>query len=94
MSSLKKSFSEIASILVGMNNPDDIFNFCRDLMTEDEMCEFLARFEIAKLLDKGVSYSKIEKKTGASSTTIARVSHWLHHGMGGYQHVLAAQKKF
>jgi TrpR-related protein YerC/YecD len=43
-------------------------------MTEKEMLEFSRRFEVAKMLDQGISYARIEKKTGMSSTTIARIS--------------------
>jgi TrpR-related protein YerC/YecD len=43
-------------------------------MTEKEMLEFWRRFEVAKMLDQGISYARIEKKTWMSSTTIARIS--------------------
>ena len=36
------------------------------------------------MLYEGISYSKIEKETGFSSTTVARVSKWLNNGKGGY----------
>ena len=31
---------------------------------------------------------KIEKETGMSSTTIARINKWLTNGMGGYRLIL------
>jgi len=40
------------------------------------------------MLSKQQPYSVIEKKTGLSSTTVARVAHWLHKGRGGYGMVL------
>ena len=36
------------------------------------------------MLRKGSSYAVIEKATGASATTIARVSKALNYGAGGY----------
>ncbi|MBT3726788.1 hypothetical protein HOG21_03690 [bacterium] len=32
-------------------------------MTEKEILEFSRRFEVAKMIDLGMSYSRIEKKT-------------------------------
>ena len=62
--------------------------FLRDLLTENEITEFAKRLQIAGLLLKKVSYSKIEETTGFSSTTIARVSQWLNKGEGGYKIII------
>jgi TrpR-related protein YerC/YecD len=63
--------------------------FLRDLLTEGEIEEFAKRLQTAALLTEKVPYSSIVRQTGFSSTTIARVSKWLHHGTGGYETVLA-----
>ncbi len=89
----KSNFSELAHIIAWLDNADSVYAFLRDLMTEDEMKECVFRWKIVQLLNSGTSYSQIEKKTGASSTTIARVSHWLNHGMWGYKNVLQSHKK-
>lgn len=65
--------------------------FLRDLLTEAELKEFANRWKVAQMLAKKTDYKKIEKETGMSSTTIARISKWLTNGMGGYQ---LAIKKF
>lgn len=62
--------------------------FFRDLLTESEIKEFANRWTVAQMLDKKVQYEVIEKETGMSSTTIARISKWLNDGMGGYQLML------
>lgn len=59
--------------------------FFRDLLTADELDEFGNRWLAARLLAKGVSYTKIEDRTRLSSRTIARVSKWLNNGMNGYK---------
>lgn len=64
---------------------DEARKFFRDLLTEQEILEFANRWRVAKMLSVGVPYSEIEKKTGMSSTTIARISKWLNSGMGGYK---------
>ena len=36
------------------------------------------------LLDAGLHYSEISRRTGASTATITRIASWLRHGEGGY----------
>ena len=62
--------------------------FFRDLLTEEEIIEFGRRWQAAQLLAKKAPYSEIVKKTGLSSTTVARVSKWLNRGMNGYKLIL------
>jgi TrpR-related protein YerC/YecD len=40
------------------------------------------------MLDRGEHYDRIREVTGASSTTISRVSRCLHYGADGYRTVL------
>ena len=46
------------------------------------------RFEVARLLDKGLIYTDILEQTGASSATISRVNRSLHYGQDGYRIVI------
>jgi TrpR-related protein YerC/YecD len=62
--------------------------FFRDLLTEAELAEFGNRWLAAQMLDKKVFYTAIQKKTGLSSTTVARISKWLQNGKGGYRLML------
>jgi uncharacterized protein YerC len=39
-------------------------------------------------LEKGLPYLEIAERTGASTTTVTRVAHWLRHGEGGYRAAL------
>lgn len=71
-----------------LKNEDEAWRFLRDLLTEEEIKEFSRRWEVAQLLVQKNSYVKIEKQTGMSSTTIARVSKFLKGKWGGYQLVL------
>ena len=73
---------------MSLKSSDEVKRFLRDLMTENEIDEFGKRLQTAELLSDDVPYSVIEKKTGLSSTTIARVSRWLNNGMGGYKSVI------
>ena len=44
---------------------------------------------MAKMLYDGAHYSEVSKATGASTTTISRVSKCLEYGNGGYKAVLS-----
>jgi TrpR-related protein YerC/YecD len=46
------------------------------------------RLQVAGLVDEGMSYQEISRRTGASTATVTRVAQWLHHGQGGYRAVL------
>jgi TrpR-related protein YerC/YecD len=59
-----------------------------DLCTIREINEMAQRLTVAVLLDTGESYTAIGEKTGASATTIARVSKCLNYGTGGYRAVI------
>lgn len=74
--------------VLALETPDDVRRFLRDLMTEKEIKEFGKRLQAAELLAENVPYSTIEKMTGLSSTTIARVSKWLKGKEGGYKSVI------
>jgi TrpR-related protein YerC/YecD len=65
--------------------PEQVEALMEDLCTIREVHEMAQRLTVAFMLDAGESYATIEKKTGASATTIARVSKCLNHGAGGYR---------
>ena len=77
----------LKAILV-LKNINEAKKFFRDLLTEQEIIEFGKRWQVAQMLDKKIPYSIVEKETGLSSTTVARVSKWLNKGMGGYKLIL------
>jgi len=74
--------------ILALDSENDCKKFLRDLLTEKEIKEFTNRWKAARMLDKKVSYEKIAKETGMSSTTIARIQKWLINGMGGYRLIL------
>ena len=75
---LKEVFDEVITYLSKTQDKQKIFNFLRDLLSEKEILEFCRRFDVAKMLLDKKSYQEIEKKTNMSSTTIARISKFLH----------------
>lgn len=79
--------------VLSLKNEEECKKFLRDLLTEKEIKEFTNRWKVARMLDKKISYEQIEKETGMSSTTIARIQKWLTGGMGGYRLVLKRSNK-
>lgn len=79
---------QLYNALLSLKTEGECKRFLRDLLTESEIKEFANRLTVAKLLSKKMSYLEIEKQTGMSSTTIARIQKWLTNGMGGYKLVL------
>lgn len=83
-----KKEKTLVSAFLKLKTEKEVANFLRDLLTLPEIEEFANRLEIARLLMKGLSYKKIAEQTGASTTTVTRVAHWLFKGCGGYWRVL------
>jgi len=75
-------------VLAELDDKDTLFALMEDLFTIREIRESSQRLAVARMLDQGRSYSKIEEATGASATTIARVSKCLGYGSGGYRAAL------
>ncbi len=74
--------------VVALESRDEAAAFMRDLCTIGELQALSQRWQVARLLDHGISYTEIATITGASTATITRIAAWLHHGMGGYKLVL------
>ena len=79
---------DLLRVLSAMDDPDEVFTLLEDLFTIREIRETSQRLAVARLLDAGMSYAAIEKETGASATTIARVSKCLTYATGGYRQAL------
>jgi TrpR-related protein YerC/YecD len=71
----------------------EVFNFLKDLCTPDELNSMVERWQICKLLDKGLSYRQIHIEIGSSLTTIGRVARFLRdEPYQGYSNLLQKLK--
>ena len=68
--------------------PEQVSALLLDLCTPREIEDLSQRLEVARLLDAGESYLAVQQRTGASSTTVSRVSKCLNGAAGGYRTVL------
>ncbi|MEK7129956.1 MAG: YerC/YecD family TrpR-related protein [Patescibacteria group bacterium] len=87
-----KEAKELYTAILKLKTVDEAAKFFRDLLTMPEITEFANRWQIVKLLYRGVSYASIAKKLKVSTTTVTRVAYWLRSGMGGYK--LLADRMF
>lgn len=83
-----REVEDLLRVLATLDDEDTIFRLLEDLFTIREIRETSQRLSVARLLSKGQSYAAIEEATGASATTIARVSKCLSYGTGGYRAAL------
>jgi len=75
--------------ILSLRTAGEARHFLRDLMTENEIGEFAKRLTTAVMLSAQIPYSDIEKQTGFSSRTVARVSKWLNTGENGYKAIIS-----
>ena len=81
-------FQTLRTALRSCKTDADMENFLRDIATLSELQALSERLEVARLLGNGLSYRQIAKETGASTTTVTRVAHFLENGEGGYRRFL------
>lgn len=74
--------------ILRLETVDEAARFFRDLCTLGELHDMAQRWAVARLLDEGLHYAEISRRTGASTATITRIAAWLHHGEGGYRLLL------
>lgn len=78
----------LVQALVQLDTAGDARAFLQDLLTPRELEDISQRLEVARMLDQGQPYLKVQKQTGASSTTVSRVSKCLNGEVGGYRWML------
>jgi TrpR-related protein YerC/YecD len=76
---------ELFEAILSLETRAEVESFLRDLCTMSELEAMAHRWEVARLLEKGLPYLEIAERTHASTTTVTRVAHWLKHGEGGYR---------
>ncbi len=76
---------ELFATIAALETNREAERFLRDLCTLSELEAMSHRWEVARLLEQGLPYLEIAERTGASTTTVTRVAHWLRHGEGGYR---------
>ena len=85
---LTDELDHLFEAIVALRDREQARRFFRDLCTLSELEAMARRLEVARLVDEGVPYLEVARRTGASTATVTRVAQWLHHGEGGYRAAL------
>jgi TrpR-related protein YerC/YecD len=72
-----------------LETADEVYAFLQDVCTIREIHDMAQRLAVARMLAAGEHYDRVREVTGASTTTISRVSRCLNYGADGYTTVLA-----
>jgi TrpR-related protein YerC/YecD len=88
-----KETRDLLKTIVSLRTVDEAERFLRDLCTLSELEAMTHRWQAAQLVDRGMPYHEVSKRTGASTTTVTRVAHWLRHGEGGYRLMLDRRRR-
>jgi TrpR-related protein YerC/YecD len=86
------AIDDLLKAIVALKSVDEARRFLRDLCTIPELQTLAARWEVAQLLDQGVHYDEIARRTGVSTATITRINTWRRFGTGGYRLLLDRAK--
>jgi TrpR-related protein YerC/YecD len=82
---LTEEIDDLFKAINSLANTDELQDFMRDLCTIQELETLAHRWQVAKLVDQGLPYLEIAKRTGTSTATVTRVAQWLRHGDDGYR---------
>lgn len=73
---------ELFGAILALESVEECYAFFGDVCTIKEVLEMAQRFEVANLLETGMSYVDISVRSGASSATISRVNRCLKYSDG------------
>lgn len=79
--------------ILTLKTREECYEFFEDLCTINELRDMSQRLEVARMLEAGDKYDRIEEATGASTATISRVKRCLKFGADGYVQVLSRMGK-
>ena len=74
-----KKTDELFRAVISLKTVKEAEQFFRDLCTIEEIKEMSERWQMAQMVNQGLSYRKIAEKLKASTTTVARVALWRNH---------------
>lgn len=84
----QKEVKQLFQAVLNLKSMEECYQFFDDLCTVGEIKSMSQRLEVARMLQEGYTYSRIESETGASTATISRVKRCLHYGTDGYKMAL------
>ncbi|MBB5172552.1 YerC/YecD family TrpR-related protein [Texcoconibacillus texcoconensis] len=83
-----RELDQLFEAMLSLENVEECYQFFDDLCTMNEIQSLAQRLDVARMLQGGFTYQKIEEDTGASTATISRVKRCINYGNNGYQMTL------
>lgn len=88
-----KGLDQLFEAVLSLKDLEECYRFFDDLCTVNEIQSLSQRLEVARMLQEGNTYHRIETDTGASTATISRVKRCLNYGNDAYTMALERIKK-
>ncbi|WP_078550244.1 YerC/YecD family TrpR-related protein [Litchfieldia alkalitelluris] len=88
-----KELDQLFNAVLSLKDLEECYRFFDDLCTVNEIQSLAQRLEVARMLQEGNTYHKIETQTGASTATISRVKRCLNYGNDAYKMALDRVKE-
>ncbi len=87
---MKQEFShiELANLLSAINDEQQMGKLLQDFLTPQELEDLVLRWEIIKLLHKGLPQREIAKNLGVAIGTVSRGARELKYGHNGFVQLL------
>lgn len=79
---------ELFAAILKVGDRKECRAFFEDICTPAEIEAMADRWQVAKLLVKGIPYREISEKTGVSLATVTRVARFLFNGNSGYKTII------
>ncbi|MCG7331991.1 YerC/YecD family TrpR-related protein [Salinicoccus roseus] len=83
-----KELDDLFEGILKLETVEECHHFFDDLCTTNELVSLKQRFQVAKMIKEGHTYSKVQNETGASSATVSRVKRCLDYGSDGYHMII------
>jgi len=77
--------TKLLDAILSLKTREEAMAFLEDLCTIQEINSMVQRYDVALLLDQGLTYAQIAEITRASTATISRVNRSLVYGADGYR---------
>ena len=90
---LNPRMDDLFRTILALETMEECRAFFDDLCTIQEINSMAQRFEVARYLEKGLTYAQIAEITHASTATISRVNRSLIYGAEGYKLAIERMRK-
>ncbi|MFA5800515.1 MAG: Trp family transcriptional regulator [Candidatus Peribacteraceae bacterium] len=87
-----RHLKELFQLLAAPASPQEAELLLKDLATPQELEAFAERWQLVKMLAKGITQREVARKLGVSISKVTRGSKWLQYGSGGFMHFLRKLK--